>query len=244
MYAGNLLMNDKGGKTKYHMIREEIQRKILSKEWPDGAQIPAEAEFCEMYGVSRITVRRALEELQSAGYLEKIQGKGTFVRCKPMEQRLSKFYSFSEELRKRGLMEEATVLEMTRVPANQELADYLHVVTGSPVFRIIRIRKTEMGPYALEKSFIPAEYAPGLTAERINSDGLYKALSTFGVHVDSATETLRAINVNSEQSKLLNVRIDAAAIALTRTAFSGSVVAEYCISIIRGDFFSYRVELK
>lgn len=244
MYAEKITMNDKGGKTKYHFIREEIQRKILSKEWPDGARIPAEAEFCEIYGVSRITVRRALEDLQNAGYLEKIQGKGTFVRCKPMEQRLSKFYSFSEELRKRGLMEEATVLEMTRIPANQELADHLHIVTGKPVFRIVRIRKSEVGPYALEKSYIPAERVPDLTAERINSDGLYKTMASMGFHVDSAKEVLRAVNVTSEQSKLLNVRIDAAAIALTRTAYSGSEVAEYCISIIRGDFFSYSVELK
>lgn len=235
---------EKGGQTKYCFIREEIQRKILSREWPDGAQIPAEAEFCEMYGVSRITVRRALEELQTAGYLEKIQGKGTFVRCKPMEQRLSKFYSFSEELRKRGLMEEAIVLEMTRIPASQEIANHLQIIVGAPVFRIVRIRKTEIGPYALEKSYIPAEYAPGLTAELINSNGLYKTLASFGVHVDSATETLRAINVNGEQSKQLNIRIDAAAIALTRTAFCGATVAEYCISIIRGDFFSYSVELK
>lgn len=81
---------------KYIQIKEEILRKILSKEWPDGSQIPVEAEFCEIYGASRITVRKALEELQAAGYLEKQQGRGTFVRCKPVEQRLYKFYSFSE----------------------------------------------------------------------------------------------------------------------------------------------------
>lgn len=244
MMMDDIAKKDKGGKTKYHFIREEIQRKILSKEWPDGAQIPAEAEFCEMYGVSRITVRRALEDLQTDGYLEKIQGKGTFVRCKPLEQRLSKFYSFSDELRRRGLMEEAELLEMTRTLATKELARNLRVVMGAPVFRIIRIRKTEIGPYALEKSFIPAEYAPDMTAELIKRDGLYKTMANLGVHVDSATETLRAINVNSELSKLLNVRIDAAAIELTRTTYSGSVVVEYCDSVIRGDFFSYTVELK
>ena len=77
----------------------------------------------------------------------------------------------------------------------------------------------------------------------ISRDGLYKTLEQHGVLVNSARETFRAINVNKEQSKLLNVRIDAAAIALTRTAYSGPTVVEYCVSVVRGDFFSYSVEL-
>ena len=62
--------------------------------------------------------------------------------------------------------------------------------------------------------------------------------------MDSARETFKAINVNKEQSDLLNVRIDAAAIGLTRTTYSGAVIVEYCVSVVRGDFFSYSVELK
>ena len=62
--------------------------------------------------------------------------------------------------------------------------------------------------------------------------------------VDSARETFKAINVNKEQSNLLDVRIDAAAIALTRTAYSGSQIVEYCVCVVRGDFFRFSVELK
>lgn len=228
---------------KYVQVKEEIRRKILSKEWSDGCRIPIEAEFCEMFGVSRITVRKALEELQSEGYLVKVQGKGTFVREQTVEQRLSKFYSFSEALRKQGVEEQATVRGLSVIHAGDELAAKLQVVVGEPVLEISRVRSTDRGPYAVETSYIPQRFAPDISGEMISRNGLYKTLEQHGVLVNSARETFRAINVNKEQSKLLNVRIDAAAIALTRTAYSGPTVVEYCVSVVRGDFFSYSVEL-
>lgn len=243
MYMTSKAIQTMAHAPKYVQVKEEIRRKILSKEWTDGCRIPVEAEFCEMFGVSRITVRKALEELQSEGYLVKIQGKGTFVRGQMVEQRLSKFYSFSEELRKQGVEEQATVRGLTLVPASEEMAARLRVVVGEPILEISRIRSTDHGPYAVETSYIPQRFAPDISKEMINQNGLYRTLEKHGVLVNSAQETFRAINVNKEQSKLLNVRIDAAAIALTRTAYSGPTVVEYCVSVVRGDFFSYSVEL-
>lgn len=229
---------------KYVQVKEEIRRKILSKEWADGCRIPIEAEFCEMFGVSRITVRKALEELQAEGYLVKIQGKGTFVQNQSHEQHLSKFYSFREELGKRGMEEEAVVLEVSILDAPDEIAAKLDIEPGRSVFRIHRVRRTEHGPYAIETSYIPYHLCRWITKQKIHEDGLYRTLAKHGIIVNSAKETFRAINVNKEQSKLLDVRIDAAAIALTRTAYSGSQIVEYCICVVRGDFFCFSVELK
>ena len=229
---------------KYVQVKEEIRRKILSKEWVDGCRIPVEAEFCEMFGVSRITVRKALEELQAEGYLVKIQGKGTYVQNQSHEQHLSKFYSFREELSNRGMEEKAVVLEVSILDAPDEIAANLELEPGQSVFRIHRVRRTEHGPYAIETSYIPYHLCRWITKQKIHEDGLYRTLAKHGITVNSAKETFRAINVNKEQSNLLNVRIDAAAIALTRTAYSGSQVVEYCICVVRGDFFRFSVELK
>ena len=229
---------------KYVQVKEEIRRRIRSKEWTAGCRIPVESEFCEMFGVSRITVRKALEELQMEGYLVKIQGKGTFVREQTVEQRLCKFDSFSEELRRQGIQEQARVMELSSVSADADLANHLQIVVGEQVHRVYRIRCTEHGPYAVETSYIPVNFAPAISKDMINENGLYKTLEAHGVVVDSARETFKAINVNKEQSDLLNVRIDAAAIGLTRTTYSGAVIVEYCVSVVRGDFFSYSVELK
>lgn len=243
MNTANDILKTKSRAPKYVQVKEEIRRKILSKEWTDGCRIPVEAEFCEMFGVSRITVRKALEELQAEGYLVKIQGKGTFVRSQMLEQHLTKFYSFSEELRKRGMKEEAEVIELTTLAATEEMAQQLEIYPGDPVVRVFRVRRTEHGPYAVETSYIPRYLTGEISKEMINENGLYRTLEKHGVVVNAARETFRAINVNKEQSNLLDVRIDAAAIALTRIAYSGSSVVEYCISVVRGDFFSYSVEL-
>lgn len=244
MFTTNEAMESMSRAPKYVQVKEEIRRKILSKEWVDGCRIPVEAEFCEMFGVSRITVRKALEELQAEGYLIKIQGKGTFVQNQGHEQHLSKFYSFREELRKRGVEEEAVVLEVCIVDAPDDIAAKLEMEPGQSVFRIHRVRRTEQGPYAIETSYIPYHLCRWITKQKIHEDGLYRTLAKYGVIVNAAKETFRAINVNKEQSNLLDVRIDAAAIALTRTAYSGSQVVEYCICVVRGDFFRFTVELK
>ena len=229
---------------KYVQVKEAIRRKIISKEWVDGCRIPVEAEFCEMYGVSRITIRKALEDLQSEGYLVKIQGKGTFVQNQSHEQHLSKFYSFREELNKRGMEEAAVVLEVAVMDAPMDIAAKLEIEPGQSVFRIHRVRRTEHGPYAIETSYIPYYLCKHITKQKIHEDGLYRTLANYGLQVNAAKETFRAINVNKEQSNLLDVRIDAAAIALTRIAYSGSQVVEYCVCVVRGDFFRFSVELK
>lgn len=244
MFTTNETMDSMSRAPKYVQVKEEIRRKILSKEWVDGCRIPVEAEFCEMFGVSRITVRKALEELQAEGYLVKIQGKGTFVQNQTHEQHLSKFYSFREELSKRGVEEEAVVLEVSILDASEEIAAKLDMEPGQSVFRIHRVRRTEQGPYAIETSYIPYHLCRWITTQKIREDGLYRTMAKHGVIVNSAKETFRAINVNKEQSNLLDVRIDAAAISLTRTAYSGSQVVEYCICVVRGDFFRFSVELK
>lgn len=229
---------------KYVQIKEAIRKKIVSKEWVEGCRIPVEAEFCEMYGVSRITIRKALEELQNEGYLVKIQGKGTFVQSQSHEQHLSKFYSFREELKNQGVEETAVVLEITIVDANAEVAANLDMEPGQSVYRIHRLRRTQSGPYAIETSYIPYHLCKTITKQKIQEDGLYRTLANNGLVVDSARETFKAINVNKEQSNLLEVRIDAAAIALKRTAYSGSQTVEYCVCVVRGDFFRFSVELK
>ena len=83
----------------YYQVREDLLHKIQSGQWGPDFKMPPERELCETYGVSRITVRKALDDLQNEGYLDRVQGKGTFVRRATMEKKLSKFYSFGDELR-------------------------------------------------------------------------------------------------------------------------------------------------
>jgi GntR family transcriptional regulator len=228
----------------YQQLKESLLRKIISDEWRPGSRIPSEAEICEIYGVSRMTVRQAINELVQGGYLEKKQGKGTFVLKKTIEQRLSKFYSFSEHLVKIGKTESSKLLSFDLIEADSSTPPELRVVSGVKIFKIVRARYVDDTPYAHECSYIPERFAPGLTGEMITTNGLYKTLNSFGVYMSSATERFKAMNVTNEISNILQVRRNDAAISLERITYCGFEVVEFCQSVIRGDTFSYVVELR
>lgn len=143
----------------YFQLKESIIANILNNTWPPDSKIPSENELCSMYGVSRVTVRRALDELVQDGYIVKLQGKGTFVKRKALDQRLSKFYSFSEELKKRNLHEVASILSFEVLVAEDRIQKHLRLNEDKRVFRIKRIRSMADEPYALESSFIPYSLA-------------------------------------------------------------------------------------
>src|SRR5665647_3212360 len=95
-------LNVKLPTTLYFQLKEQLMSRIAMKEWNPGDKIPNEHALCHEYGVSRITVRQALTDLEREGYIIRKQGKGTFVTFPRIEQNLTSFYSFSDEFKKRG----------------------------------------------------------------------------------------------------------------------------------------------
>jgi len=228
----------------YYKTKEEIRRKILAKEWKAGRKIPSETEICQMFSVSRTTARKALEELQQEGYLVKKQGRGTFVQGEAISHRLDKFYTFGEALKSIGIKETAKVLDFRQVMPDDEVRAKLGLGAGESVFWIKRIRCMDESPYTIEQSYIPVKYAPDLTGEMVQKNGLYKSLSVYGYYPNYATETFQAVNLTKEEGTAMQVDYRDAAIQLSRTAYSGSYIVEYCKSVVRGDVFHYTVELK
>lgn len=228
----------------YYQLKEEVRRKILSKEWTPGSKIPAENEICQLFKVSRTTARKAIDELQAEGYLVKKQGRGTFVQSESIGHKLHKFYTFGEEIKSLGIKESAKVIAFERMRPDGTVCKKLQLELGEEVYWIKRIRYMDERPYTIEQSYIPVKYAPDLTGEMVQNNGLYKSLSVFGVYPNYATETFSAVNLTKEDAIHMEVKANAAAINLARTAYSGSFIVEYCKSVVRGDVFHYTVELK
>lgn len=228
----------------YYQLKEELMKKIISKQWPPGEKIPSEKELCSLYGVSRITVRKALDELERSGHLVRRQGKGTFVTNISFEQRLSKFYSFSEELKQRGMEEHSRVIHFDRIPAESEIASHLGLEPQSQVFKLTRLRLVGNTPYTLETSYIPVEVCPSLSEENISSKGLYNAMRLDGVFPDRVIEKFRATALRKSEAELMGLKLRMPAMHLERVTYFGVRTVEYCSSIVRGDFFTYTVELR
>lgn len=230
--------------TLYYQLKEKFLHMILSNRWKAGQKIPSEMELCATYNVSRITVRKALEDLVRSEYLTRHQGKGTFVANAPIEHRLLKFYSFSEELKLKGMNECAELLLFDIISATGKVSNQLSLQTGSLAFKLTRLRSVDGIPYTVETSFIPKELCPDLTDELVSENGLYNAMRSLGIYPERAVEKFRATVLEKLEAKLLQRDLNSPAIHLERITYSGVNKIEYCSSIVRGDFFTYTVELK
>ncbi len=230
----------------YYQLKEILIKKIKENEWPVNTRIPTERELCELYKVSRITVRQALDELEKEGYLYRKQGRGTFVTIPKLEQRLGSFYSFSEEIRKMGAVPEADILNFSISEGSDKLSEILTISQGEKVYGINRLRIADKEPFALEVSYIPVAVAPELSREGIEKDGLYNTLkATYGIVPDEAWESFEAVLVADENDAAhLNVKRNSAALRIERVTKSKGVVIEYCTGLIRGDRYKYNVVLK
>lgn len=228
----------------YFQLKENLIGGILNNTWPPGTKIPSENELCQMYKVSRVTVRRALDELVQDDYIVRKQGLGTFVKEKALDQKLSKFYSFSEELKKRNMQEVAEIISFEVLTAENRIQEQLSLGPDKRVFRIKRIRSIQGKPYGMESSFIPYSLIPGLTSESVTTKGLYNSLRAGGIPPIRAREAFKAVTLHSSTAKLLKAKTGEAAIYLTRNTYTQHHVAvEFCESIILGSVFSYSIEL-
>jgi len=230
--------------TLYYQLKEKLAKQIANNQWKPGEKIPSEAELCETYQVSRITVRKAIEDLVRSGQLIKHQGKGTFVTNVSMEHKLSKFYSFSEELTRSGMTERAQVLSFEIIAADEEVSEKLSMQLNEKVYKIKRLRMADEMPYTVEISYIPHALCPGLTAKNITKNGLYNSMRSLNVFPERIIEKIRAVAVNRSDAGLMKVKLNSPAIKLERLTYYGLLTIEYCVSIVRGDFYTYTIELK
>lgn len=229
----------------YYQLKGIIINNIKSGVWKMNSRIPTERELCKIYSISRITVRQALKELEDEGYLYRKQGKGTFVTAPKIVQKLSEFYSFSEEIAKMGAQPSTRIICFNVMEAEPSIAEKLKLTDHEKVFAIKRLRLADNEPFAIETSYIVCKYAAGLSEEAVNQHGLYNALNIqCGVIPDEAIETFEAVIINNEEAEYLGVGKKTSALHLERiTSASGNLI-ELCVSTIRGDKYKYTVRLK
>lgn len=235
------IVDSKDDRPLYVQVYSDMLGRIQKKEWAKGFRLPTELNLCESYGVSRITIRLAMQQLVDKGYIVRKQGKGTFVSEPHVEQRLDTFYSFGEN----GENAKSKVLKLAVVRANKRIADNLEVEEEQEVYQLERIRYFGDTPFAYENSYLPYVYGRKLSSAIIEELGLYKSLETlYGIIPQCAIETFEAVNIRKKEAGYLQISDNQAVMKIDRIAKSGEEVIEYCISIVRGDKIKYRSELR
>ena len=187
-------LDDKSPIALYYQLKSALAQRILDKEWNEGDRLPTEFELCKQYGVSRITVRQALAELEKECLVTRKQGVGTFVTVPQIEQNLTSFYSFSEEFKKRGLTPRNEVVEFQLVKPDPKVQKALKLREGHNVYYLKRLRYADETLMAIELTYLPTHLFPGLTRRDLENAALYDVMrSTYEIVPDSAEEFFGAL---------------------------------------------------
>ncbi|MCW3848030.1 GntR family transcriptional regulator [Sphingomonas sp. LB-2] len=218
-------------------LRRAIEKRVVQ---PDAA-IPNERDLAELFGISRITVRKAVDALVEEGLLARRQGAGTFVTAPRVEKQFSRLTSFSEDMIARGRRPHSVWVSRSKGPVTPEEALSLGLSPGSQVYRFHRIRYGDDLPMAIEYATIPGY---SLASEDAVGASLYEALAASGHMPARVLQRLRAVNFTAEQAAMLGVAPGDAGLFFERRGFlADGRAAEHTLSYYRGDAYELVAEL-
>jgi GntR family transcriptional regulator len=224
--------------TKQRKTRERVL--ALIEELEMGAAIPSERQLSANLGVSRLTVRAALDDLVRDGYLVRRRGSGTFVSEPKIAQELT-MTSFTEDMRRRGMKPASKTLSLAVVPAGAQLGRFLHVSPSEPVVVVKRLRLADRETMAIETLHVREALVPGLSGDELENHSFYELLrERYGTVIAGGVQTIEPTVTNAEESEALGVPLHSPAFLFERFTRDGEGnVVEFVHSIYRGD--RYRI---
>lgn len=226
----------------YVQLMEELETSIRNGVYKPGDKIMTEAEMAKEYGVSLITVRKAVGSLMEKGLVVRKQGKGTFVTKPKYSRNMKKLQSFTEMCEQMGMKPGAQVLENRLIMADKKVADRLGIEPGSNVVYISRLRLADGEPVQVEKSYFPLKYA-FLLEEDLNNGSMFECLKEkAGAKVASSEKMIELCRATAEEAALMDVKKGDYLLFVKSTAYDENGEPMYAgIQLINGDRFSLYV---
>ena len=226
----------------YVQLMDELEASIRNGVYKPGDKIMTEAEMAREYGVSLITVRKAVGSLMEKGLVVRKQGKGTFVTKPKHSRNMKKLQSFTEMCEQMGVKPGAQVLENRLIMADKKVADRLGIEPGSNVVYISRLRLADGEPVQVEKSYFPLKYA-FLLEEDLNNGSMFECLKEkAGAKVASSEKMIELCRATAEEAALMDVKKGDYLLFIKSTAYDENGEPMYAgIQLINGDRFSLYV---
>jgi len=228
----------------YLQLQRRIAEAIAAGRLSPGDSLPPERDMAALTGLSRVTVRKAVQMLVGSGQLVQRRGSGTFVAApvERIEQALSLLTSFTEDMARRGRSVDSVWLNRAlHVPSPAEVMA-LGLGAGTQVARLDRVRRSDGVPLAIERAALSADLLPDPEAVGVS---LYAHLETRGLRPVRAVQRISAATIGTRDAGLLGVTQGAAGLQIERLGYlpSGRVV-EFTRSLYRGDAYDFTAELK
>lgn len=209
-----------------------------------GQAIPSERQLSAELGVSRLTLRAALDELAREGYVVRRRGSGTFVSEPKIAQELT-MTSFTEDMRRRGMEPGSKTLSLEVVPAGARLGRFLHVSPSQRIVVAKRLRLADRETMAIETLHVREELVPGLAKRDLEGRSFYELLrDRYGIVIAGGVQTIEPTVTNEEESEALGVPLHSPAFLFERvTHGEDNGIVEFVHSIYRGDRYRLVTDL-
>ncbi|MGH8629661.1 MAG: GntR family transcriptional regulator [Burkholderiales bacterium] len=211
----------------------------------EGDPLPSERELVDHLDVSRMTVRRALNELALSGQLRTQPGKGTYVRATKVEQLLARLAGFTADMTRAGHRVSSRVIRKEVAPAEGKLVERLQAQPGDPIVILERVRLVDDEPTSWERAHLPERLCPNITRFDFSRESLYDVLRReYKLSLRRARQTLEAALANWHEQQLLGIPEGTPILVGERTLYTDNdVILEYSKSSFRGDRYRYDIQL-
>lgn len=229
---------------KYHQIYLVLREQLAEGRFAAG--LPGEVALAGQFGVARITVRKALEQLAAEGLIERARGRGTVPRSAPAApaERRAQLTGLLDNLVSMGLQTKVQVVSCETVPAAEAVAQALQLAPGTPVQKAVRVRSTKAGPLSLITTHVPAALATGFGKRELAKQPILVLLEQSGVRIGRATQTLSARLADAASAGHLGVAVGSALLAVTRLIYDQDErPVQWLHGLYRPDRYQYEMQL-
>ena len=222
------------GTLKYVRVRDYLHT-LATQELDAGDPLPSERELCDKFGVSRMTVRQAVDALVVEGLLERVHGRGMFV-ARPKVDLQVRLTSFSEEMRRRGMTSSVEHLRAEVVPADARIAAALEIDPADPVVHLHQLRYADGDPMSVQHCWLTEALVPNLIDPPPES--LYAELERRGLLPEWGEDAVEAGEADAEEADLLGIGKGRAVLRIARRAFSRDLAVEFSEAVYRADRYT------
>ncbi len=239
-----MLDRSKGAVPLYSQLEQLFKHEIERGKYQYGDIFPGEKKLTEVYEVSRITVRQAIANLAQAGYLQGHRGIGTVVVYRKIDEHITGVVSFSEEMRRHGILMKTSYCEVSEISADDAIAYHLRIGEGEPCTQLIRVRCAEDQPIVYSLTYMVKDMNMPLD-KTLYMDSLYNYLSSeHGIVVAHATDTLEAGLATEEIGSRLQIHLGDPVFIRTRKSYTvAKRLIEYTICYYPGNTYKYTLDL-
>ena len=227
----------------YQQLGEGLRQLVHSTTWPANCAIPSERELMRITGLSRMTVRQAIDGLTREGLLQRVHGRGTYIVPEQIDQDINGVFSFSDQIREQGHEVTTKILNASECLPTPDEAGMLRLNGDDPIYRFTRLRMIDNEPVVINYVRVPAHLAPGLLDHDLTQS--FYAILTNVYHLPpiQSVDTLEAVAATRDTAQLLGIRTGAPLSLVRRLARThGETPIELTEEYARPDRLRYRLQ--